>query len=1072
MVEKNVLVHPPVLEDTWASALATLELVGRKDIQAKIETAITDETTASVFYITGEGGIGKTRLVSRFLSYTPPGFPKPILTGMVDLDDISTNNVEGLVKRIQEVLTAGQDETVSSSFSDYLRERQIWEEHRVTKSAGDIKEQWTKMINEFSTGLKKLAEKYRIVLILDTGERLFHRENPVIKELELTEIREYPTVLDWLIYPFFPDLPKMVILLAGRPGPEGEYQSFFKTLFKTLEDASSGKNFYQKILPGLTEEEALFYFDALIRAAEKTNSPWGTRVVEVAQLYTEKDRRVTFHCLRDEGVTPHIRPILLALAIDHLITAGQPLKVFNSTIEEAKNLTPKARQGIKYDLGLSLINSLRHSSYRADRVLVALSTLRQGADAELLAKILADEDTTEERIAINNAIDEVRQLSFVKPRGDNRLVLHDEMFTLLQIHETDQYSPERERILVKMEAFFKERIEQIRKLIFDLTTTLIESEADKIDQEILDKIVAARGDIESLILEDLYYRLRHDAKKGFQAFYRYIEEAVTEGNEQLGVQLQAEIYGFLAERDPYNHLRVVDGLSRDTVRADAAIRQVKWLWVENNTKEARNVINRLKTDKRDLIDDGDDLPIAELDSWHGYLEAYAASYDQANRLIQQAIDQIIQRTGHTIRSAGVLARAYNNLGYLHRLAGQTHQAIEAYQQALRYWRAAHFRTAQADTLNNLAYASALIGDFEAADRYGRDGVNLRKEVGPRMPTLLSLNTLALIDILSNYLDRGVRRCLRANKLFRILGNIRGIGLAQLTLAEAKRRISTSTVYQKQGQTAQLLAEASQHATEAARIFTEQSPEPDRLAASLIEVGCAFRDWAILRQQNPVMFSEEEKLTDQFYSVASLVTRSEQTFQKALEAAQEVDDLYVDILLNLALLYYLKGFRLNLVSTDKTLDLLNNRLFPQIETAILEHYRKRISLNQPTDLFALNDQSMFIVFLGRLELTRAHIAFSQFRQNDNQNIDHLKEAARHFALALAYLNRYSNKDFRQMRRAKQQLYERLTKLKAQELNVVFDSVAAVDQQYHWPTSPMSEFLRENFGVTGTISMTDI
>jgi tetratricopeptide (TPR) repeat protein len=688
-----------------------------------------------------------------------------------------------------------------------------------------------------------------------------------------------------------------------------------------------------------------------------------------------------------------------------------------------------------------------------------------------LVKILAGEDNPQEQAIITRAIDEVGPLSFVKRRSDHRIVLHDEMFALLQIHEADYYAPERERILATMETVYKTRIEQIRGQISGLTTTLIESDADKIDQVILDQIIAARGIIQNTILEDLHYRLRRDARKGFQVFYRYIEEAVTEGNELLGQQLQAEVYGFLAERDPFNQLEEVDGLSMVKVKADAAVRQVKWLWAENRVEAALKLVNRLKTEKRALIEIDDDLPLAELDSWHGYLEAYAANYNLATDLIQKAIDRIKLRPMHTPRSAGMLARAYNNSGYVYRLEGRTHQAIEAYQQALGYWRAAYFRTAQADTLNNLAYASALIGDFEAADRYGRDGLNLRKEIGPSMPTGLSLTTLAVIDILSNYLDRGLRRSQRAYNLFSTLNNTRGIGMAQLTLAEAKRRISDSTPYQKQGQTAQLLAEAGQHATEAARIFTEQSPETDYRAASLIELGCAFRDWALLRQKDSAMLAEDEQITGQFHSVANLVIRSEQTFQKALQAAGNIDDLRADILLNLALLNYLKGFRLNLVPAEKIITLLTNQLFPQIENVILNHYRQRISLNDLTELFALKEGTLFSVFSGRLELLRAHIAFSQFSQSDNRNLDHLREAAWHFTLALAYLGLYSDKDFRLMRRARQQVYERFTKLKAQELNVVFESVAAVEKQYQWETSLMGKFLESNFGLTGTISMID-
>jgi hypothetical protein len=1059
------------LFETRAGALATPDLVGRGQILAEIDEAIRDINSSTVFYIIGQGGIGKTRLVTHYLTHSPVEVAKPVLAGMVDLYDISTNTIEGLIKRVQETLAAEAKKLGNRAFTTYLKERRTLDRFRmIGKNATDLNKQRNLMIDAFFVDLERLARQQRIVLVLDTAEKLFHRENPVIEALGLEE--ERPEVLSWLVNDFFPHLPKMVVLLAGRPNLKPEK----RPLQDSLEQAFAKLpqiNYRFITLQGLTEEEALDYFEAIIRTTEKTDNPRDLRVAEVVQMLTEADRRLAFHCLRDEGHPPHVRPILLALAIDHMVTAGRPLEVFKLSLEEARRLSKEKREEIKRELGIALIKTLRQSAHPADRVLITLGVLRLGADPHLLSKILADEGIEETQETIATAIADVGRLSFVKHRGDRRIILHDEMYDLLQPYdEADYYVLERDRILATMEAIYKEQIEQIRKEIYTLTLPLVEGEADKLDQETLEEIIEARGRLRVAILEDLHYRLRRDAQKGFQVFYRYIEEAVTEADELFGIQLQAEVYGFMAERDPEGQREEIDGLRRAEVIADAAVRQVKWLWSEGDINAALALAKHLSTEKYTLIEVGGDLPLADLISWQGVLEGHRANYTQAKLSLLETISKLEQPSRHTVRSAGILAQAYNQLGYVYRLQGLTHEAIQSYRQALPYWRAAGFRACQANTLNNLAYALALIGDFEPAERYGNDALNLRLELGPRMPTVLSLNTWALIDIRRGQLDRGLRRSQRAYSLSNTLNHARGIGLALTALAEAKRRISANVTQKQQGQTAQLLAEASQHATEAARIFTEQSYEPDHQVRALIEVGCAYRDWALLRCADETMLAPEEKVTGQIQSVENLVTRGEQTFQKAIEAAGEVYDLRADVLLNLALLNYIKAFSFNLADPDEVVASLNRELFPQIEKTVLSHYSQRIILDRLTDLLRLREGDIFSLFLGRLEGLRGRIAFSYFNRSNDQKLEWLREAARHFTLTLAYHGLYSDKDFREMRRAKNRVYESFNKLSTEKMNIVFETVAAVEKEYGLAYSPMSKFLEESFGLREAIVLIDV
>jgi hypothetical protein len=49
----------------------------------------------------------------------------------------------------------------------------------------------------------------------------------------------------------------------------------------------------------------------------------------------------------------------------------------------------------------------------------------------------------------------------------------------------------------------------------------------------------------------------------------------------------------------------------------------------------------------------------------------------------------------------------------------------------------------ANTLNNLAFELALIGNYDKAQAFIRDALRLREKAGPRVPVGLSLNTIRI-----------------------------------------------------------------------------------------------------------------------------------------------------------------------------------------------------------------------------------------------------------------------------------------------------------------------------------------
>ncbi|MBS4062077.1 MAG: ATP-binding protein, partial [Bacteroidetes bacterium] len=107
----------------YASARATPELVGRKEILGIIQKAIESKSKKTqVIYITARGGMGKTRLleeVVKFWSRTSRAKEeKKILVAshLVDLYHTRTHNPDGLIDEIVEALG-------KKHFKKYLEKR-------------------------------------------------------------------------------------------------------------------------------------------------------------------------------------------------------------------------------------------------------------------------------------------------------------------------------------------------------------------------------------------------------------------------------------------------------------------------------------------------------------------------------------------------------------------------------------------------------------------------------------------------------------------------------------------------------------------------------------------------------------------------------------------------------------------------------------------------------------------------------------------------------------------------------------------------------------------------------------
>ena len=1026
-------------ETEYLGARATPRLVNRDPSLNLIKQAIEDRPHSHVIYITGPGGVGKTFLLRDVLRRCRKGgewhdskAPLIVAEDVVDLYHVHTHSMEGLTRALSEVLPARAD------LVGYERKMKRFEREKYDL-AGMLRELSTlrdEVAEAFLEDLNKLAKNHRLILALDTAEKLLYESDRIQEVLGLGE--EGIAVLPWLLEKFLPKLDNAVILIAGRPKPE--------RLREDLRDAL-GDRLVEHKLPGFEEgRDAIDYFDAVAEAVrQEERDDIADRIAAVP-----KDTREVIW-LYTGG-----RPILLSLMIDYLVMADELLPLVKVPIEEARSKSQDELKKIEEEIEAELVRLFQNTGRPADEAIRVLAWARKGMDAEMLARV-ADMSVEEaERI-----LDELRDLSFIKVRpADNRVFLHDEMYEMLERHVLAHLPRRRrDRVLQGILQYYEDKIGEARKKVAELQRPAPERRGEgEIGPRPLadaEALAQASARLYSLMAEEVYYRLRHDPADGFKAYYTYRQEALWSNEESFDMQLRNEVLEYLAEREGVEQF---NGLSRADVELDAGLS-----WSDRNLRRAHyeqalSIASGLREKCFELVEKSGTLAKAQLDAVEGRALAYLGKdLDHAEELLRSSVkafqtfetDDDFQAWRRDVS----LADALNTLGFLYRTLGRYRQSIEAYQDALPLWRslaerekAETMRNAieaqHANTLNNLSWARTWVGDFQEALDICRDALGMRRRLGPRAPVAFSQNTMGLILIKSSQTvpAAAIEYCKRALATFRDLQQPRGVGLARIALAEAYRRLSTGTqeLYAPE-ESAENLRQAEENAQEAVYIFTHQVEERPQLIQALIELGCTYRDWARIREQYGGTDPDRK----------TLARRGEDALRRAIREGEGEPGLLhmvVDAQVNLAWLYHY------IEQDDKARQQLDEAVGRVPPEYYIRPKRGLPDRNLP--------QTFLWVQLGKAQLLYGQIAMREFQRT--KGLEHLETTARHYTLSLAYDELFAP-DFRDMRRAMALMYDNLKALNVKEFEAVYSSVDKTAEEYDLekPTR-MHEFLTKRFG----------
>lgn len=978
-------------EEVYLSPLATATLVGRKSELACVEEAVRDHPHRYVIYITGQGGIGKTRLLQHILHYPFKNLPLRAAVRPVDMYHTINHTVEGLLQSIEEVMRPDKRE-----FERYREERKKWK--RIPREESAEWHRWREqMIAAFIQDWNELACQTRMLFGLDTVERLFLQDDPVARELGISV--GAPMVYGWLLKDFLPNLQNTVVILAGRPVPvpmEEELQKIGK--------------FISISLSGFTEEETLEYFQALIPLLQSSQERRDQLAADRLSRWDDNLRRMVFHGLRDDGT---VRPIFLTLAIEYLAISGQPFP-FDRPLEEIRVLPKEEQTRLQEALLKGVEEAIRMTLHPTEQVVEALSWLHRGADEALLGQV-----TGLGGKMLEEACERVRRLSFVKIRpADQRLFLHDEMYALLR----DPRATIPETVFRPIREYYRVLIDQIKKNIL----TLYEAQPGLPPS---DQVALETTRLREALVEYLHYMLHRNPREGFDQYFIYAEEALAIGDGTLDTQLQAELMEFLREQSPQGQTDMVH-LPLADVRADAAVRWVKRQIGAGEYDKALLLIEKLREDAQYLIASGGLLTQAELDIAEATIYLYQGNPSRAEQRLyeaQQRLKDFRVSPEARIRFNATQARLYNHWGYLRRVQGQFVAAEEMYRKALPYWRMVHMEAEQANTLTNLAFVLALRGKFDAARRQAEDALKLRRGLGLTGAVALTLNTLAQIAIYAGDYQDAERWALQALAVAKEATFHRGEGLACLSLAACYRYMSEPP--RPIASRKQFLEKSLDYSRQARDIFSHQSPEPERLGTAYYEEAIAHREFC-----RPPLIDGVD--------VEQHALQSEESFRQAMQVAEEhkLWALYLDAGMGLAWLYYY------IKNEEKLLSHLE-----RLENFIQERFASY--LITPTAPPRIKEDTILAVFsqTARWHILKGVRALDRFNPLQESRFEppypSLREAAREFALALEY-NTLVAENFRDLRRALNLIYERLKVLNASELKAFYETVAEMAGEFSW------------------------
>lgn len=982
------------------------EWITRRPLQEIVAAVEARNLSTCVFYITGSAGVGKTVLLRQvgqklgsrdgIVAYFP-------WSGILDLYHSAVNTNSGLEERLMKALETADE------FSAFRIER---DEFAARRAAGllaqELEAARTHLAETFAECLNKVTSAHRVVIALDTTERIQYGVDRVqaLGGLESESTTVKPWLLDQLAR-----WRNCVVLLAGR---------LDRSLAEALEGQLKGSTsvrFVSLELKGFDEDEMHTYL--------------ARRERDVPGLSSLSDRDRSLLGQVTEG-----RPIRVELFLE-ILRYGLGFDRLWQEIGQAEPV--EARQAIDQWLIAAIMSE---PGYELHDTLQYLAAARKGLDSALLRYL-----TGWDEARCVNQLQELARRTFVKIRPDDgRIFWHDEVFDLC-----DRYLPV--------------RIGDLSKRIADWYDQQIAAQEGAVNafwKE--EERREAQRKLQDLRVDSLIYRLRADPRAGYEWYTRQAEYAIRAAEVGYDMRLRNELLAFVNSASEIDR-RILPPSSdlRQAIECDAAAHWVKRYMIRGENQKAVAVAERVRKapDFRPLFTDPSlALARCDLGVYHAQALIYIHQPDEAIELLKSVIAELEgDRPPEELAAqdpksfAGwrrnlILGRAHNNLGYAYWMVLRRYGlALQEFRKALPYFRASDLLEETANTTDNMGRVYAALYRRSQAESLVEDGLELRQKLGRQYRVALSRISRAIVHSAFNEPHRAFAVAKQALEICEGLEAKRGIGLASLIAGRAARQLGelwATGVYGYE-ESKKFLADARRFLEQAIAIFGEEVTEPVRLVEAYNELGCIFREWAVLERSHDPASALPRALNG----------TAIKWLEESLRLAEQIQSWvqYTDTCEDIAEVHAQQG------------DFGRAELWlKRAEEKIPDTY-KIVEGHGLPDMPLEERVEEYWQVLGKVELRRGHLTYDREAAANQGKVARsaLEEAIKYYAFAATYFERYSAHAVR-LEATHKQVYSRIRRCKLEDLEYIQGIfLPSLKDKYGLDPATLGHFFEETLGL---------
>lgn len=956
---------------TWISRKCSI------DILAAINS---NDQLTHVFNIVGDGGTGKTVILRQIgeklgsKDGTDSHYP---WSGILDLFHSEINTNSGLEEFLSR--SFGNE----NEFARYHTERKEFLARRQAGETGkELEQERVKLSSTFVECMNTVTSKGRIVIGLDTTERVQYEIDEIQKLCQLEG--ESSSVKEWLLGQLS-QWKNCVVILAGRKNKELNN--------RLAEELAKHQNVkYHPInLTGFDEDETLEYF-----SAQEIDHP-------IINQYDNKFRKQLWKVSKG-------KPIRLDLAI-YITEQELGLDEFSRIIETLPS--DKSQQELDRRL---IQHVMQHESDSATKnVFTYLAIARKGLDAQLLFYLAgAGEWSIEE---CQKKLEQISERSFIKKRpNDGRLFLHDEVYDLC-----DEY------MLVGSEVQEKSnKLVNWYDIQADYSGEQLGSSEDEKEKQ--------RNQVDSIL-----YRFRADPVAGYQWYSMLSDEAIRYAEIGLDMRLRNELFAFL--RSPSiidrNLLSQHQELQKEITYNTAA----DWIkrYVSRGAYDKAISVGRIMHNNADTFFEEksfySQLARADLDVYFSQALIYSGDVDEAIDILKNLVFELEkQQRPENLAHQGnphqymyrrfnlILGRAHNNLGYAMWMGkGQLRKALNQLRFAIPYFRASDLDEEYANTLDNMGRIYTLLYEKEKAESMLDDGLAIRRRLRRQYRIALSLTSRAIGFLTFGDSHSARKFADEALRIFKSLNIQRGIGLASLILGRALRRLGNTwgTSFHSLEECEKFSDDAEEVLITSIDIFEKKVREPSRLINAYNELGCTFRDRAVMQ-------SVIEKASSLSQSLSS---KAEKTLLTGIEKAKDNNPrLFVNCCEDLAQAFYQQD-------DQESAETWLRQALTHIPSDYLLKENQGLPKVPPSDVV-----EEYFLLLGKIELLFGYLRYQNglIKGEGRVGQEDLAKAMRHFVFSVTYFEMYSKRAIGR-ETAYKQLYERFKKCSTDDLKYLRDIV---------------------------------